>query len=157
MRDLIPSWDASKLATEGVLHDSANPPLLLNRSEVEDNLFAAMPGDDLEQHPLYDKPNKYMVLPYFELRTLLEEKRISKQDRPEAIRALNLKAAAAGQKRRALNKGPDPLPPEQTEARTYSDAHFVKDAVIEDSHGNVVYDPFKKLVTLPCGAMVMED
>ena len=55
---------------------ATNPPLLQNRTEVEDAIHACIPdGDtdsDVEQHVLYTPPNPYVGVPQHELFDRLE-------------------------------------------------------------------------------------
>ena len=79
IRDLIEDYPGdTQGAPNPSLHDLAreNPPLLLNRTEVEDTIHACVPdGDtnsDVAQHILYTPPNPYFGRPYTELNDLLE-------------------------------------------------------------------------------------
>lgn len=62
------------------------PPVNDGRDEVVDRVTARMPGDEVEDHPLYSPPNPYLFAPHTELKARLR-KGVSSRDEERLIRA----------------------------------------------------------------------
>lgn len=67
---------------------SENPPLLLNRTDIEDQLRSVLPDDPVEGHPLEVKHNPYLYHPRSELKLLIH--RVGRQEQLLIQEALRL-------------------------------------------------------------------
>ena len=81
--------EASAEGLHSLLGDGA-PPVESGTTEAEDKIGALMPGDDPEEHPLYEPPCRYLNVPFSELLERLEANGLPPEEEHELRRALSL-------------------------------------------------------------------
>ena len=67
---------------------ASNPPVEPVRTEAEDKVFAAMPGDDISEHPL-GATNPFLGNDYSELKEMVRDPAMSREDQLQLQDAIN--------------------------------------------------------------------